>query len=245
MIILGKPEHLCCTVIYIQDSEMTDLGSSGLVLDKLRELTDIVFILGPGATRYTSASKLSGVFPALGYLEASGNSSETESAVYALSYLKEVIGKHLGYFWLYAKNLEYLKEEDIKGIECSCQCQTSKSSWKLERADYAELSKIYTKPWAAKRWIYRFLNGLRAEDCSGMFITHRNTDLVMCLKPSMIEVVEKFMEGGYTETTPIDPLFYTSTFQGYRFGTFLSSLIEKLGLGRDMLLNMRLSGIKY
>jgi hypothetical protein len=238
--ILERPVHTVTTFIYFEkctnfENFFTQEFSD--TLDRIRELTNLVFIFNKNQKGKINFKNLSTLYRACGYV-VSDHDYPTQSVYYALSYFKILYERHTGY--LIMSNFELNESKDYldKYSSIIYNGALTSSIYKKERVSIGDLSKIFFTEDKKLSFWDRLKGKVELKYTSGMYSRFDTTLKTFCiyLRSDYVGEMRNFLE------SPECPKYFLESFYTRYPNEFIASIGEFLP-GNIKILDLEIQNI--
>ena len=224
--VLNQPKHtiMTCVVIFNVFPKSQDIHDN---LDKLQEISDLMFIFQPDVEKYINPEKFASLYQACGYIVADSNIDM--SLVKSMYYSKEIFNKHISYLITTDTNLEDLENPD-KAINNIVQVNIStiqKPILEILRLSDEQLFDYYTlEPEKNFNKVKKFFGFSKGSDVFNMFTTHNTKSNIIFLREITIDgLLELYGESDKKIMN------FLNSFQTNKFpGTMIASYLRQSGI---------------
>lgn len=222
---LERPVHNITTFVYFDPGAVLEnifTQDFSDRLDRIREISNLVFIFNNKAKGIINFENISTLYRACGYI-VSEHDFQVQSLYYALSYFRILYERHTGYLLLCDWEIKDIDLDKIRGIIYHGALQAS--IYKKERISIEDLKKIFLvdNTEQNKQNFWKRLKGkVDLKYTSGMYsrydVTMENKGIF--LRPNFVDEMKKFIESEEC------PKYYLESFYTRWPGEFFCSIGE-------------------
>lgn len=239
--ILERPVHNVTTFVYITpctNMEIVFDQKFSDILDRLREITNLVFIFNKSRENEFNFRNFATLYRAAGYIE-SNHDYTVQSVYYALSYFRVLYERHTGYLLINSCNLRKIDIEKIKSIVYNGALTAS--VFKKERMSLEYLKSLIFKNTEKLSFWDKIKGKIEQKYTYGMYSRYITTLENQCiyLRPTFVDKMKEFLE------SPECPKYFLESFYG-KGGCpedFIPSIAEYLPEDRAKVLDLEIQKI--
>lgn len=239
--ILERPVHNVTTFIYITpctNMEVVFDQKFSDTLDKLREITNLIFIFNKSRKGEFNFRNFATLYRASGYIE-SNHDHIVQSVYYALSYFRVLYERHTGYLLFDSTNLRKIDPEKIRSIVYNGALTASVFKKERMSLDYLK-SLIFIKNTEKLSFWDRVKGKVEQKYTCGMYSRYITTldNYCIYLRPAFVDQMREFLESSEC------PKYFLESF--YNTGCpedFIPSIAEYLPGDKAKVLDLEIQKI--
>jgi hypothetical protein len=222
-IILEQPGKSILSIILVDgDFPMSEESHAGI--ERLREVSDIFFIIPESSSRNLVARNFGSLYQGLGYIVGGKGITNSELLMKTFEYDKEIFGNHILVLITQLSDFSKLGGERLQGIAASSLVKPIMKTRRLTSQEFYEIYKA-----REEKIIYKYLPIIHEGSSERIYTTHIGITPEILLRPASIQKILEFWEK--EDDKGFTGVGYVCSFTQPDLRYFMASLLKRMRLG--------------